>query len=183
MAAEKVINQGLAEAEHVAEVEANLKNKVQELEARLAAAQKVHTPDTPGAAALPSPTVQPMPLPTPPPAPVTAVPVAAPPPPPPPPLPVVAVPAAALPEPPEQIVEEIFSYAGGAPPIEQRDSAYKELLAEYTAGTAPPPSPPAYGSPNPERLAKRQEAIRGAIRHTWCEKRRSFVMPFYTKKD
>ena len=48
----------------------------------------------------------------------------------------VPVPAAAsssaLPGPPDKIIEQIFSYAGGSPPLEQRDAAYKEELATYT---------------------------------------------------
>jgi hypothetical protein len=169
-----MINHGLGEAEAAKKTEASLQQQIKDLKATLDAANQVRVPDNPAAAAMPPPTLQtgvlPAPPPAPPPAPVQAVAVAAPPPPPPPPpppLPVVAVPAASLPPPPDRIVEEIFSYAGGAPPIEQRDAAYKELLAEYTAGTAPPPSPPAYGPPSAEELKRRQDTVRGAIRHTW----------------
>ncbi len=170
IAAERMINHGLGEAEKAKKTEAALQQQIKSLEARLEAANQVHTPDNAAAAAMPPPTLQTAALSAPTPASLQAVPVAAPPPPPPPPpppLPVVAVPAASLPPPPDRIVENIFSYAGGAPPIEERDAAYKELLAEYTAGTAPSPSPPAYGPPSPEELKSRQDAIRGAIRHTW----------------
>ena len=132
-----------------------------DLQARIEAAAKVTPP--PGASALPAPAIQQQPQTPPPPMPVVATPVATPPPPPPPPPPAPST----LPPPPSQLVEEIFSYAGGAPPVEHRDAAYREQLATYTDGTAPPPPTPPYAPPTAEVLKQRQDAIRGAIKHTW----------------